>query len=162
MAIVTLTVTDLELASGTYKVDFHATGNEIDDGRAIAAYLTGFYMNTLVNTPDFLNGCIEFGRAMIEGLTRSKPDRPHSTELAKMVVTLTDQDLETGRMGINLEAMGGDLTGESLPTTAQIIGTYMRYLLTDMDFRAKVWEFADEFVANNSEAVIENEAQRAA
>jgi hypothetical protein len=162
MAIVTLTVSDLDLAAGTYKVDFDAKGSELDDGRATAAYFTGFYMNTLINTPDFLNGCISFGQTMIEGLTRTKPDRPHSEEVAKMVVTLTDFDITTGRMGVTLEATGGDVTGESLPTTAQIVGTYIRYLTTDADFRAKVWEFADEFVANNADSTIENEEQRAA
>lgn len=162
MATVTLTVTDLDLAAGSYRVDFHADGNEIDDGRATAAYFTGFYLNTLVNTPDFLDGCITFGKELIEAVTRDAPDRPMTTDRATMRVVLEDKDLDTGRMSVTLEAEGGDMSGESLPTTAQIVGAYMRSLLTDAEFRAKVWAFADEFVANNGEAELTNPDQRAA
>lgn len=162
MAIVTLTVSDLDLDAGTYKVDFLAEGSEIDDGQATAAYFTGFYLNTLVNTPDFLAGAGRFGRDLIDALTRDMPDRPFSQSPAKMALTLVDKNLDTGRYNVTLQNEGGDPAGESLPTTAQVVGTYMRYLLSDMDFRDKVWAFADEYVAKNGSASIGNLDQRPA
>lgn len=161
MAQVTLTVSDLDLAAGDYKVDFDATGTEIDDGQATAAYFTAFYLNTIVNTPAFVAGVSAFGRDLIDGLTRSG-DRPMTQVPATMVLTLTDKDLTTGRFAATIENEGGDPTGESLPTTAQVVGCYMRSLITDAEFRNSVWAFAGEYVANNTDAIIANNDYRPA
>ena len=156
MAHVTLTVTDIDLAAASYKVDFTASGAEIDDGQATAAYFTAFYMNTIVNTPEFIEGLIAFGRDMIDGLTRNNPDMPMTEDPAVMSIDLIDKDLASGRFGVTMSNTGGDPTGHSLPTTAQVVGTYMRYLLTDVSFRDAVWAFAEEYVAQNGQAVIGN------
>lgn len=156
MANVSLTVTDLDLEAGTYKVDFLAEGSEIDDGQATAAYFTAFYLNTIINTPDFLAGVCEFGRELVNGLTRDDPNRPMTKKTAAMKLRLIDKDVETGRFYTTLENSGGDPTGESLPTTAQVVGAYMRFLITDMTFRERVWAFAEEFVANHEGASIPN------
>lgn len=161
MAKVSLTVADLDLAAGTFHVGFKAEGNEIDDGQATAAYFTAFYLNTLVNTPDFTDGVIEFGQNLISAMTRDG-DRPATDNRAVMVITLEDKDLETGRYAVTLEGSGGDETGESLPTTAQVVGSYMRFLVGDALFRDRVWAFAEEFVANNGECYIANNDQSAA
>jgi hypothetical protein len=156
MAHISLTVTDLDLAAGTYKVDFAASGTEIDDGQATAAYFTAFYLNTLINTPDFLNGLVAFGRDLIDGLTRSNPHMPMTDVPAKMTLVLIDKDISTGRFGVTLENEGGDPTGHSLPTTAQVVGSYMRFLTTDAEFRNAVWAFAEEYVQQHGEAKIAN------
>lgn len=162
MSKVTLTVADLNLEEGTFQVDLRAEGTELDDGQATAAYFTAFYLNSLVNTPDFSAGVANFGNELINAMTRNNPERPHTERKAKMVLTLTDKDLNTGRYSTTLESEGGDPTGESLPTTAQIVGSYMRFLLSDMSFRDKVWAFADEFVANHTGTTIANNDQRTA
>lgn len=159
MAQVSLTVTDLDLAAGTYKVDFIAEGTEIDDGQATAAYFTGFYLNTIINTPDFMQGVGVFGRDLIDALTRDNPHRPMTERPATMKLVLVDKDITTGRFYTTLENSGGDESGESLPTTAQVVATYMRYLLTDMAFRDKVWTFAEEYVKNHGDAEIANKEQ---
>jgi hypothetical protein len=148
MSIITLTVRDTDLAAGSYEVDFAAVGNEIDDGRATAAYFTAFYLHTIVNTPDFLEGTRDFGSRLIEGMIRNGP-RPMTENPAAMILTLADKDLNTGRFTVTLMSEGGDPTGESLPTTAQVVGAYMRFLMSDMDFRNACWAFAEEFVANH-------------
>lgn len=158
MAKIKLTVKDLDLAAGTFHVNFDAEGNEIDEGQATAAYFTGFYLNSLINTPDFTDGVIRYGTDLIDNLQRDG-GRPATDEPAVMVLTLEDKNLSTGRFAVTLEGAGGDETGESLPTTAQIVGGYMRYLLTDIEFRDAVWAFAEEFVANNTEAYIANNDQ---
>ena len=156
MANISLTVTDLDLDAGTYKVDFLAEGSEIDDGQATAAYFTAFYLNTLVNTPDFLAGVGEFGSNLINSLTRDNPNRSMTNKPARMKLLLIDKDVETGRFYTTLENSGGDPTGESLPTTAQVVGAYMRFLITDMTFQERVWAFAEEFVAKHEGASIPN------
>ena len=161
MSQIIITVSDTDLDAGTFKVDLVAQGTEIDDGQATAAYFTAFYLNSIVNTPDFTAGVIAFGKDVINGMTRDNPNRPQSAQPASMILTLTDQDLDTGRYSTTIESKGGDVAGESLPTTAQIVGAYMRYLLTDMAFRDKVWAFADEFVANHEGTVIANDDMRA-
>lgn len=153
MAHITLTVTDLDLASGTYKVDFNASGTEIDDGQATAAYFTAFYLNTQINQPEFIQGLVEYGQVLIGGLTRENPDMPMTEQPASMTIHLIDKDLTTGRFYTTLENEGGDPTGNSLPTTAQVVGSYMRYLITDMAFRDAVWAFAEQYVANNNAAI---------
>jgi hypothetical protein len=156
MAFVTLTVTDIDLAAATYKVDFAASGTEIDDGQATAAYFTGFYLNTIVATQEFADGVVIFGRDLIENMTRENPDMPMTEELATMTISLTDKDITTGRYFTTLENEGGDPTGHSLPTSAQVVGTYMRYLVSDVGFRDAVWAFAEEYVAQNGTAQIAN------
>jgi hypothetical protein len=156
MAFVTLTVSDIDLAAATYKVDFAASGTEIDDGQATAAYFTAFYLNTIIATEDFANGVVAFGRDLIDSMTRDNPEMPMTETPAKMTISLTDKDLTTGRYNVTLDNEGGDPTGYSLPTTAQVVGTYMRYLLTDVDFRNAVWKFAEEYVAQNGSAKIAN------
>jgi len=156
MAHVTLTVTDIDLAAATYKVDFIASGTEIDDGQATAAYFTGFYMNTIVNTPEFMEGVVAFGRDLIDNITRENPDMPMTDNPAVMSIDLIDKDITTGRFGVTMSNTGGDPTGYSLPTTAQVVGTYMRYLLTDAAFRDSVWKFAEEYVAQNEQRQIGN------
>lgn len=160
MARITLTVQDLDLEAGTYMVNFRAEGTEIDDGQATAAYFTGFYLNTLVNTPDFLDGARQFGQDLINRLTEDHPLMPETQATAKMLLTLSDADLATGRYHVTLDAEGGDMSGNSLPTTAQVIGIYMRSLLADAEFRERVWAFAEEFAANHEGCAIVNDDER--
>lgn len=155
MATVSLIVTDLDLTEGTYKVDFAAQGSEIDEGKATAAYFTGFYLHTLLQTPDFLAGVGSFGRQLIDAMSRER-DRSATFVPAVMTLTLEDADLKTGRYTATLTGSGGDESGESLPTPAQIIAGYMRYLVSDMAFRNACWAFAEEYVANNKGAMITN------
>lgn len=148
MAVVSLIITDADLDAGTYKVDFAAQGNELDDGQATAAYFTGFYLYTLVNTPDFLAGLTSYGLRLMDDM-KAKGHPLNTTEPATMTLTLEDEDIVKGRFTPYLETSGGDETGESLPTPAQVVGSYMRFLVTDLNFREKCWAFAEEFAANN-------------
>lgn len=152
MAVVTLTVTDVDLDDGTYKVDFRASENQIDDGVATAAYFTGFYLYTILNTEDFRQGVLQYGENVINHL-REVGVEDTTVVPAVMFLTLTDDDLISGRFSADLTGKGGDESGFSLPTPAQIIGGYMRSLINDMTFRQQCWAFAEEFAANNGATI---------
>ena len=155
MTVITLTVADHDLVEGTYRVDFHAEGSQIDEGYATAAYFTGFYLHTLVNTPDFLAGASECGKQLFAAAAEAGVMH-YGTEKARAVITISDVDTDTGQMSFTLDGEGGDLSGQTLPTPAQIIGIYMRSLLSDMNFQVACWAFAEEFTANNGSAQITN------
>lgn len=152
MAVITLTVTDVDLDEGTYKVDFKASENQIDDGIATAAYFTGFYLYTILSGEEFRQGVLQFGETVMESL-REQGVEMNTAEPATAYLTLTDDDLMTGRYTPVLTGKGGDETGNSLPTPAQIVGGYMRYLLNDHTFRQQCWAFAEEFATNNGATV---------
>jgi hypothetical protein len=161
MTVITLTVTDHSLEEGTYRVDFHAEGSQIDEGRATAAYFTGFYLHTLINTPDFLAGASECGKQLFAAGAEAGVMH-YGTEKAKAILTITDVDTDTGQMSFSLEGEGGDLSGKTLPTPAQIIGVYMRSLLSDMNFQVACWAFAEEFIASHGAEITNRDSKPAA
>ncbi len=154
MATVLITVSDLSIAEDTFKVDFHAAGVDLEQG-APASYFVGYYLHSLVNTPDFTKGVIEYGRDLIAAMNEQgsfpAPMRP-----ATVTLTLEDVDLDTGRFDANIAYHGGDPKGEHLPSIAQIVGTYMRNLISSAEFQLACWKFADEFVAEHSGRHIAN------
>lgn len=156
MAKITITVSDLEVSDDTYRVDFAAEGSQIEEGRATAAYFTGYYLHSLVNTPDFINGVIAFGRRLIEGMEQDGHVAAHPTIPSQVVLTLQDKDLNTGRYVPTIDILGGDRDGNDAPTSAQVIGLYMRSLLSDAKFRRDCWEFAEQMVRDNDMARIPN------
>ncbi len=146
MATVLITVSDLSIAEDTFKVDFKATGAELELGHATAAYFVGYYLHSLVNTPDFTKGVAEYGRELIDAMTeKGNPAAPF--EPATVVLTLEDADVNTGRFDANITFHGGDPKGEHLPSIAQIVGTYMRSLISSAEFQLACWKFADAFVS---------------
>ena len=68
MATVMITVSDLSIAEDTFKVDFNATGEELGQGHATAAYFVGYYLHSLVNTPEFTTGVADYGRELIAAM----------------------------------------------------------------------------------------------
>ena len=148
MAVVNIIVADRNLDEGTFTVDFKVTETPLDDGRATAAYFTGFYLQSLVNTPEFTAGVEGFGRQLVSGMQEDGL-REQTKVAATMTLTLTDKELSTGRYTVGLASSGGDESGEMLPTTAQIVGGYMRALLNKSEFRDACWAFAEEFAANH-------------
>ncbi len=155
MATVMITVSDLSIAEDTFKVDFNATGEELGQGHATAAYFVGYYLHSLVNTPEFTNGVADYGRELIAAMNE-KGSFPAPMRPATVTLTLEDVDLDTGRFDANIAYHGGDPKGEHLPSIAQIVGTYMRNLISSAEFQLACWKFADEFVAEHSGRHIAN------
>lgn len=151
MAVITLIVADRDLEEGTFTVDFKVTPTSLDDGRATAAQFTGLYLQSLVNTPEFTAGVENFGHQLVEAMQEDQV-REQTKVPATMTLTLTDKDLNSGRYAVGLASSGGDESGEMLPTTAQIVGGYMRALLNKSEFRDACWAFAEEFAANHKAA----------
>lgn len=155
MSKITLTISDIDLGKDTYRIDYRAEGSLIDEGTATAAYFVGYYLYTLVNTPTFLEGAGAYGKQVIDGMVEAGYN--HAPMLpAKMVLVLEDEDIATGRYKPTLEMLEGDHTGESLPTTAQIVGAYMRSLVNEASFQLACWKFAEEYTATNDGCEIVN------
>lgn len=157
MAVIKIIVEDENMDEGTYRMSFEAKGPEIEQGRATAAYFTGFYMNLHHALPGFKLGCSEYRNKLMGAMASSGITKP-TTKRATCVLTLTDdeENVGSGRYYPVLASEGGDPKGESLPTEAQIVGSYMRSLLNSQEFAKAVWDFADEFVKNHADGSIEN------
>lgn len=155
MSKITLTVSDIDLSEDTYRVDFHAEGARLEDGEATAAYFVGYYLHELVSDPKVLKAIGAYGRNIVEGMVKDGHDLAPMVE-AKVVITIEDEDLNTGRYTPNLVMFGGDPEGKRLPTTAQIVGTYLRSLLDTADFQLACWKFAEAFVAEHDGRTITN------
>ncbi len=156
MAIVKLTISDIDLSTGAYKCDYTVEDAKTDDGQVTAAHITGKYLSMQVPQAAFREGAETFGDKLIAALEEGGPILPGTTK-ETLTLTLTDADLKTGRY--NAKVSGTDNRNGNVsirPTAAQIAGYYMRALLNDADFVMRVWAFADELVANNSSASIEN------
>ena len=155
MATVTITITDLDLVAEDFNVDFLATGNEIDNGQATAAYFTGYFMYGLVNTPEFTAGVAAFGRELCDRLNKQGV-----VDLPKMkstvVLTMEDVDLNTGQFKPTLEIHSGEPHGERLPSIAEIVGVHMRNLLNKPEFVAQVWDYAKEYSRTHDNCVVAN------
>lgn len=151
MAHMTITVSDTDLAAAGYKIDFAATGTEIDDGQATAAYFTGFFLYSVLETDEFEQGLRIFGRDLIDQLDRDCPGLDASETPMTMKIHLVDEDLETGRCSVRVENASEAEVSQKLPTTAQVVAGYIRFLLTDMAFREASWAFAEEYVKNKQE-----------
>lgn len=157
MTKITITVHDEDLKDNSYRVDFLAEGSQIEQGRATAAYFTGFYLHSLVSEEAFIRGAAEFGKQLVnsmmdsEGRSFPMPDEPATVRLF-----LEDTDLNKGRYQTNMEMLGGDPTGESLPTSAQVIALHMRNLLNNAEFHQACWGFAEEMIRDNDEAALVN------
>lgn len=157
MAKITITVTDINLADNTYKVDFDAEGSEIDQGQATAAYFTGYYLHTLADENDFANAVATFGRTLVQNMTNDDAESfPAPDKLASVSLILEDADLSTGRYKPSLEFHGGNPAGENLPSAAQVVAVYMRNLLNSMDFQKSCWAFAETMIRDNDMAHIAN------
>lgn len=143
MSVVTISITDVNLEEGTFNTRFDVKEETaVDGGRAAAAYFTGYYLHSLVGSEEFTAGVADFGRQLVEAMLEDNAEAVQTATPATMFLTLTDKDIKTGRFTVNLTCEGGDKTGEMLPTTAQIVGAYMRALLSKADFRAAVNDYA--------------------
>lgn len=160
MSVVTITVSDVDVLDSTYKVDFATAGSLLDDGQATAAMFTAYYLQTILNTVEFRADCKQYGDNLVASMKAQYPDMLNTTVPAKMIVTLEDADLGKGSYRSGLQSEGGDPTGHSLPTAAQIVGAYITSLLYDMNFRMNMWSFAKEYVAKNEGASLGNPDQR--
>lgn len=156
MAIVTLTLTDVDLATGAYKCDYSVREAKTDDGKVTAAHMTGKFLSMQVPQAAFREGAEQFGDRLISSLEEGGP-LVFGTQKETLTLTLTDADLKTGRYSAKVSGTDKrDGSASIRPTAAQITGYYMRSLLNDSQFVLQVWAFADELVKNNSTAMIEN------
>lgn len=160
MAEITITIEDIDLSKNTFSTSFDAKDSLLDDGQATAAYFTGFFLHSLVSEPDFAKGVTDYGHILFEAMQESGP-LPMADTGAKMTLTLTDENLETGQYMTRLTGSRDENDmGEYLPSTAEVVGSYMTALLYKTEFRDRVWEFAEELVQKNKSAVIANSDNR--
>jgi hypothetical protein len=155
MSIVSVIVSDLNMTTGDFDLNFSVSNDAISDGRATAAYFTAFYVSTLIHQPEFIAAASMYGDALKAAMQEDGP-RPETLFPAEVTINLTDRDLAAGTYSITTSVEGGDPTRESLPTAAQIVAGYIRSLLHRVDFRDACWAFAEEFVQNNTGASIGN------
>lgn len=148
MAKISIAVTDLDLGADTYRVDFNAVGTELEEGHATSAYFVGYFLHTLISDAGFLKDVGSYGKGLVEAM-QAEGNNLMPMEGATMVLTLEDEDINTGRYKANLEMTAGDSSGTRLPTTAQIMAAYMRSLIATADFQLACWEFAKAFVSEH-------------
>ena len=157
MSTITITVTDIDLDTGEYQVDFKAEGFHINEGIATAAYVTGHYLYKQVNTPEFLNGVSEFSQRLVINLDdKAGKPLPSATEKSTTILILDDIDPNTGEYRPLIKFLGGHPEGDHLPSSAVVVGVYMRWLLHDMAFQSKVWEYAEQLAAKSDGGYIMN------
>lgn len=156
MSKVTITITDTDVNSGEFKVDFHAQGSEIDEGVATAAYFTAYYLYTQAASERTITGVSalanEIGRLMDKD---SETPVLSPTKPARAFLVLEDVNPDTGQFQCDLTFDGGHPEGDRLPTAAVVVGLYMRNLLGSLSFQMECWEFAEK-LAEEKGATIAN------
>lgn len=151
MSVVTITVADVDLAKKTYTVSFSVEDSRIDDGQMTAAAVTGLYVQTIYRNEDVTADIKRFGDDLVDAMKSMGVEEP-TTNLAKAYIQIEDKDLQTGRIAHDLRFDGGcGEAGDKLPTSANIVGTYIYKMLHDMTFRTQVWQFANDLVRENAE-----------
>ncbi|ARK07442.1 hypothetical protein LAV_00042 [Sphingobium phage Lacusarx] len=65
MAIVTITLTDIDLDSGSYQAALDVKDHKIDDGQATAAHFTGHYIYQMIHTPEFRDSVLKYAEALV-------------------------------------------------------------------------------------------------
>lgn len=151
MTKVLITITDTNLDTGEYRIDFAAEGSEIDDGRATAAYLTGYFLYTLSDTADFIESVGKMAAAIGDSMTaNSEAPILSPTKPSVAYLTLEDADTKTGRYDADISFSGGHPEGDRLPSSAIAMGVFMRNLLASADFQVACWQFAERFVAEHA------------
>ena len=152
MSIVTITVADVDLSEGTYKVDFKVEDSRIDDGQMTAAAVTALYVQTIYKNEDIQSDIKRFGEDFTTACKNLGANGP-TERLARAYIRIEDKDLQTGRIAMGLTFDGGaGEAGDKLPTPANIVGTYLYKMLHDMNFQMEVWQFAANLVKENADA----------
>jgi hypothetical protein len=149
MAVATLTLTDIDLTKGSYRVDLDVQESEMSDGRMTAAHLTAAFMMTQIPTPVFAIAANGFAE-----LCSVDCDQP-SQKLSTVKVTLTDTDIAAGRFSDKFEIENVNCVPVR-PSAAHTTAVFMIAQLRDPEFMQRVWDFAEEVVAQNAGAAITN------
>lgn len=155
MAVATLTLTDINLTKGSYRVDLDVQESEINDGRMTAAHLTAAFMMTQIPTPLFAMAANGFAE-----LCSIDCDQP-SQKLSTVKVILTDTDIAAGRYTDKFEIENVNCVPVR-PSAAHTTAVYLIAQLRDPQFMQRVWDFAEEVVAKNAGATITNSNDNAA
>lgn len=133
MAIVTLTVTDNDLNTGQFLVDFNVEGSMADDGFVTAAHVTGLFIMDLIKTTKFGESVATFSHTYGYTVLRDS--------VISATLTLTDTDLDAGQFEAVLQHNGGDLPEKSA-TPALIVANFLRRILNAPSFQEHCHEFA--------------------
>jgi hypothetical protein len=143
MCIATIIFEDIDQANGKFNVNVNVEG--ATDGFASAAHITAMFISDAVTTPMFSEGAAAYGQAKGFSLRHDNPQR--------LVLTLTDVDLEAGSFDVSV-AEAEDAIIEGSITAAYLAGSFVKDAMGTVEFRMACTEFAYSLTQNIDGATV--------
>jgi hypothetical protein len=131
MCIATIIFEDIDQANGKFKVDVNVEGST--DGFASAAHVTAMFIADAVKTPQFAEGAAAYGQVKGYALRDTDPQR--------IVLTLTDVDLEQGSFDVSVNEAENAIIDGSV-TAAYLSASFIKDAMGTVEFRMACTEFA--------------------
>jgi hypothetical protein len=131
MCIATIIFEDIDQANGKFNVNVNVEG--ATDGFASAAHITAMFIADAVKTPQFGEGAAAYGQAKGFSLRDDDPQR--------VVLTLTDADLEAGSFDVTVEESETAIVAGSV-TAAYLSASFVKDAMGTVEFRIACTEFA--------------------
>lgn len=144
MATVTLTLTD---KGDSYEITSNVDDSLVAERQVTAAHFAGFYLYNHISTEEFRDS------AWRQALAVAK-DRG-ATGQGKVMIELIDTDIESGEYTTSLRTEGLDVEAKE-ESPALLAGNALYAYIRTEGFAKEVWEFAEQYVANNASAKIAN------
>jgi hypothetical protein len=143
MCIATIIFEDLGQNDGKFNVNVNVEG--ATDGFASAAHITAMFISDAVTTPQFGEGASAYGQAKGFSLRHDNPQR--------LVLTLTDVDLEAGSFDVSVEESEDAIIDGSV-TAAYLAGSFVKDAMGSVEFRMACTEFAYSLTQNIEGATV--------
>jgi hypothetical protein len=131
MCIATIIFEDIDQANGKFNVNVNVEG--ATDGFASAAHITAMFIADAVKTPQFGEGAAAYGQAKGFSLRYDEPQR--------IVLTLTDVDLDAGSFDVTVEESETAIVEGSV-TAAYLSASFVKDAMGTVEFRIACTEFA--------------------
>lgn len=131
MCVATIVFEDLDQAAGKFNVNVNVEGST--DGFASAAHITAMFIADAVKTPQFAEGAAAYGHQKGYSLRDDQPQR--------IVLTLTDVDLDAGSFDVTVEESENAIVENSV-TAAYLSASFVKDAMGTVEFRMACTEFA--------------------
>jgi hypothetical protein len=145
MSIATVIFEDIDQVEGKFGVNVNVEDTKLEDGFATAAHVTSMFISQAVNTPQFSEGAAAYGQAKGYSLRDDLPQR--------IVLTLTDVDLEAGSFDLTVEESENAIVEGSV-TAAYLAAAFVRDAMHSVEFRIACTEFAYSLTDGHASAKV--------
>lgn len=143
MSIATIIFEDIDQASGKFNVNVNV--EDVTDGFASAAHITAMFISNAVQTPEFAEGVAAYGQAKGFALRNTDPQR--------IILTLSDVDLDAGSFGASVEESENAIIDGSV-TAAYISAMFVRDAMASVEFRMACTEFAYSLTVGRDDVTV--------